>query len=47
MDKPCDNCSTAMAQAANYDGEVTCYMTCESFKKWREEVEQKAELIVD
>ena len=44
MDKPCDNCSTAMAQAANYDGEVTCYMTCESFKKWQEQHMSETEI---
>uniref|UniRef100_A0A6M3L2T2 Uncharacterized protein n=1 Tax=viral metagenome TaxID=1070528 RepID=A0A6M3L2T2_9ZZZZ len=34
MKKPCDDCTTNIDQAIQCD-EVTCYQTCEEFKKWR------------
>ena len=34
--KPCDNCTTNIDQAIQCD-EITCYLTCEDFKKWQAE----------
>ncbi len=40
MTKPCDNCTTNIDQAINYD-EVTCFQTCNKFKQWQSSREEK------
>jgi hypothetical protein len=37
--KPCSHCTVNIEQAA-FEGSVTCYLTCEKWREWREKVDK-------